>query len=137
MLARKEKCTACIAWIYLTWVRILSAGAVSGRCVERDVLFQQIHIPYWNKKSREQNVAKSRNIFARQSIPATFCSNKVRNFLLFQEWSKLPHFHTFLPFRYTGKMYFRVSSVTMDTFPDNFQTIYTLFFIRKSFIRKY
>ena len=33
------------------------------------------------KKSREQKVAKSRNISARQLIPRTFCSNKVNVFL--------------------------------------------------------
>ena len=47
-----------------------------------------------------------------------------RNFLLSQEWSKFPHFRTFLPFRYTGEIYFRVSSTTPDNFPDNFQTEY-------------
>ena len=29
----------------------------------------------------------------------------LQNFLLFLELSKFPHFHTFLPFPYTGKMY--------------------------------
>ena len=37
---------------------------------------------------------------------------------------KFPHFHTFIPFRSTGEIYFRVSSTTPDNFPDNFQTIY-------------
>ena len=78
MLARKEKCTACIAWIYLTWVRILSAGAVSGRCVERDVLFQQIHIPYWNKESREQKVAGTN---CRAKILRDFATFCFRDFL--------------------------------------------------------
>ena len=34
----------CTAGIYLTWVRISSGWAVSGGCVGRDVLFQQIQI---------------------------------------------------------------------------------------------
>ena len=46
------------------------------------------------------------------------------NFLLFQEWSKFPHFHIFVSFRSTGEIYSRVSSTTLDNFPDNFQTIY-------------
>ena len=42
-----------------------------------------------------------------------FCNHfatefELRNFL-FQDCSKFPHFHTFLPPRYTGEMYFRVS----------------------------
>ena len=47
----------------------------------------------------------------------------LRNFLLFQDRSKFPHFLTFLPLRFIDEMHFRVSFTTLDNFPGNFLTI--------------